>query len=173
MVRTTDTFRILLERQRKHRNLYIPTRQECSYLARKHVGIRTRHIQINCWLQIKTIDDIRKIRDMLYLIKKDVSHLILLDQRFDIRIQFSWVSQFKIVIVLKIEIDDLLLRYSMSYQPVTINLHNGRFTTTADACYHLDKLFILESYQLLQIVMSFYSLHFCIFTCHAANIHIF
>ena len=39
-----------------------------------------------------------------------------------------WVSQFKIVIVLKIEIDDLLLRYSMSYQPVTINLHNGRFT---------------------------------------------
>ena len=152
MIRTTDTFRILLEWQRKHRNLYIPARQECSYLARKHI---------------------RKIRDMLYLIKKDVSHLILLDQRFDIRIQFSWVSQFKIVIVLKIEIDDLLLRYSMSYQPVTINLHNGRFTTTADACYHLDKLFILESYQLLQIVMSFYSLHFRIFTCHAANIHIF
>ena len=44
MIRTTDTFRILLERQRKHRNLYIPARQECSYLARKHVGIRTRHI---------------------------------------------------------------------------------------------------------------------------------
>ena len=32
------TFRILLERQRKHRNLYIPARQECSYLARKHVS---------------------------------------------------------------------------------------------------------------------------------------
>ena len=79
---------------------------------------------------------------MLYLIKEDM-----------------WIAKLIEVVILEIEIDDLVVMDTLLLKPVTINLHNGGFSATANAGYHFDKRLVFESNQLIEIFRSFYSFH--------------
>lgn len=56
-----------------------------------------------------------------------------------------WITKLIEVVILEIEIDDLVGTDTLPLKPVTINLHNGGFTATANAGYHFDKRLVFES----------------------------
>lgn len=70
-----------------------------------------------------------------------------------------WITKLIEVVILEIEIDDLVGTDTLPLKPVTINLHNGGFTATANAGYHFDKRLVFESHQFIEIFRSFYSFH--------------
>ena len=148
---TAGTLHIFLKRKRQHFDLHIAPGNKGGYFTGQHIGIGTCDVYIYIFLDIQTVDHFRKIRDVLYLIQKNVSHLFGNKTVFQVSVQFSIVGKFLKIHILKIDGNNLVLFDAILQQPILVHFHQNRLSAAADTCYDLDELLVLKRNQFIQV----------------------
>ena len=151
---TAGTLHIFLKRKRQHFDLHIAPGNKGGYFTGQHIGIGTCDVYIYIFLDIQAVDHFRKIRDVLYLIQKNVSHLFGNKTVFQVSVQFSIVGKFLKIHILKIDGNNLVLFDAILQQPILVHFHQNRFSAAADTCYDFDELLVLKRNQFIQVFSS-------------------
>ena len=151
---TAGTLHIFLKRKRQHFDLHIAPGNKGGYFTGQHIGIGTCDVYIYIFLDIQAVDHFRKIRDVLYLIQKNVSHLFGNKTVFQVSVQFSIVGKFLKIHILKIDGNNLVLFDAILQQPILVHFHQNRLSAAADTCYDLDELLVLKRNQFIQVFSS-------------------
>ena len=62
-----------------------------------------------------------------------------------------------VVIIFKVDIDNLDRRNAVGLEPITVNLYEGRLATTANTGYYLNQILVLKSNKLMKVCSAFFS----------------
>ena len=151
---TAGTLHIFLKRKRQHFDLHIAPGNKGGYFTGQHIGIGTCDVYIYIFLDIQTVDHFRKIRDVLHLIQKNVSHLFGNKTVFQVSVQFFIVGKFLKIHILKIDGNNLVLFDAILQQPILVHFHQNRLSAAADTCYDFDELLVLKRNQFIQVFSS-------------------